>query len=249
MATASQSILIGSVLHDQIKSEEEAIARGVARYRKLAQQAVDRSEGAGLKPAERMSVHWFEPLSTAIKWEQEQVRLGEPAKGRGLYGPVIQCIDSDRLAFITLHTVLSRCMAEPSGDLLPRVAYAVGSAVVAEIHMDLMKQDPDAKLRDLDKKFKKLNTQRVNWWAKKTLKENLWNRKVCVHLGTKLVSCLIETASTRSYKDDLFKPAFHHERQWRDNQKKGVIEWMMRSLTRSSRATGSVKGYGPGISR
>ncbi len=113
-------------------------------------------------------------------------------------------------------------MAEPNGDLIPRLAYALGSAVVAEIHMDLMKQDPDAKLKDLDRKFKKLNTQRVNWWAKRTMNENLWNRKVCVHLGTRLMWCLIETASSRPY-DEPFHLAFHHEKQWRDNQKKGVL--------------------------
>ena len=222
MATATERILDGSILGRQIALEEQAIELGVVRYRRLANEAVARGEGAGLKPAERMTVHWFEPLVWAINAEIRQVCEGQPGKGRGLYGPVIRCLDSDRLAFITIHTMLSRCMAEPNGDLVPRLAYALGTAVVAEIHMDLMRQDPDANLRDLDRKFKKLNTQRVNWWAKKTLKENLWNRKVCVHLGTRLMTCLLETASSRPY-DEPFHAAFHHEKQWRDNQKKGVI--------------------------
>ena len=222
MATATEHILDGSILGEQIESEEAAIQLGVARYRRLAQEAVERGEGAGLKPAERMIVHWFEPLVWKIRGEIRSIKAGKPGQGRGLYGPVIQCLDADRLAFITIHTALSRCMAEPNGDLIPRLAYALGSAVVAEIHMDLMRKDPDAKLKDLDRKFKKLNTQRVNWWAKRTLNENLWNRKVCVHLGTRLMWCLIETASSRPY-DEPFHLAFHHEKQWRDNQKKGVL--------------------------
>lgn len=222
MATAVEKILDGTILGEQIASEEAAIERGVARYRKLASEAINRGEGAGLKPAERMTIHWFEPLVWKLKQEIRSIKRGDPGPGRGLYGPVIQCLDVDRLAYITIHTALSRCMSEPSGDLVPRMSYAIGSAVIAEIHMDLMKQDPNAKLRDLDKKFKKLNTQRVNWWAKKTLDQNLWNRKVCVQLGTRLMWCLIETASSRPY-DEEFSLAFHHEKQWRDNQKKGVI--------------------------
>jgi DNA-directed RNA polymerase len=102
------------------------------------------------------------------------------------------------------------------------MSYAIGSSVIAEIHMDLLKANERASIRELDRKFKRLNTQRINWWAKKTLTQNLWNRKVCIQLGTKLMWCVIGSASTQPYTKD-FKLAFHHEKQWRDNQKKGVI--------------------------
>ena len=212
----------GSSIERQEATETEAISRGVARYRRLALEAIERGDAAGLKPCERMLVHWFEPLVMEIKEEVRLVQMGEAAPGRGLYGPVIQCLDADRIALITLNQMMGRCMSEPSGDLVPRMSYAIGSSVIAEIHMDLLKSNDRASLRDLDRKFKRLNTQRINWWAKKTLAQNLWNRKVCVQLGTKLMWCAIGSASTQPYTED-FKLAFHHEKQWRDNQKKGVI--------------------------
>jgi len=211
-----------SVISRQIESEYDAIELGVKRYRRLVREAIGREEGSGLKPAERMVLHWFEPMCEAVKQDQRLILRGEPGVGRGLYGPVMGCLDAARISVITMHTVLSRCMSEPNGDLIPRLAYSVGSAVVAEIHMDLLKKNERASLKDLDRKFKNLNTQRINWWAKKTLSENLWNRKVCIQLGTRLIWSLIGCASSRPYTEP-FHLAFHHEKQWRDNQKKGVI--------------------------
>ena len=221
-ATVKSGVLEGSILQRQQESETEAINLGVARYRRLAMDAVERGDAAGLKPCERMLIHWMEPLAWCIKGEVDLVRDGEQGLGRGLYGPALLCLDPDRVAVITMHQVLGRCMSEPGGDLVPRMAYAIGSSVIAEIHMDLLKSNERASLRDLDRKFKRLNTQRINWWAKKTLSQNLWNRKVCVQLGTKLMHMMIECASAGPYNEE-FRPAFHHEKQWRENQKKGVV--------------------------
>jgi DNA-directed RNA polymerase len=215
-------LLTGSVLEEQIQLEEDAIARGVARYRKLAQEAIDRGEAAGLKPVERMMIHWLPALEEIINKEKRAIKRGDPGKGRAQYGPVMLALDTPRLAVIALHQMIGNCMADPNGPLLPRLSYAVGAAVIAEIHMDMMKKDDRASLRDLDRRFKRLNPRRVNWWAKRTLTDSLWNRKVCIQLGTRLAWCVIETASCRPYTED-FKLAFHHEKQWRDNQKKGVI--------------------------
>jgi DNA-directed RNA polymerase len=219
---ASAGLLAGTILEQQVETETDATTRGVARYRRLAMDAVERGEAAGLKPCERMLIHWLEPLVYVIEDEIQLIRAGEQGIGRGLYGPIMLCLSPDRMAVIAIHQMLGRCLSEPSGDLIPRMAYAVGSSVIAEIHMDLLKANEKASLRDLDRKFKRLNTQRINWWAKKTLAQNLWNRKVCIQLGTKLMWCVIETASSRPYTED-FHLAFHHEKQWRDNQKKGVI--------------------------
>lgn len=218
----TESLLDGSILAEQIQLEEEAIARGAARYRRLAAEAVSREDGASLKPAERMVVHWMEPLVMAVDLERAACLDGKPAPGRGMYAPILCALDTDRLAFLVIHTTMSRCMAEPNGDLLPRVAYAIGAAVIAEIHMDLLKQDSNATLKDLDRKFKRLNTQRINWWAKRSLTNHIWNRKVAVHLGSSLLNCLVKSASFKPYTEE-FSPAFVHEKQWRDNQKKGVI--------------------------
>ena len=216
-------LLEGTILQRQINLEHEAIERGAHRYRRLAREAIERGEAASLKPIERFVVHWLGPLSESIRQEQEQVRLGEPGKGRSLYGPVLLSLPPDVLSVITIHETLGRCIKQTrSAELVSRLAYSVGSACVAEVHMNMMKKDDRSSVEDLDRRFKRLNTQRVNWWAKQTLKENLWSRKVCVHLGAVLLHLMTRSAARGSY-EDKFQPAFHHGMMWWDNQKKGVI--------------------------
>ena len=177
-------IFEGSVVQRQMDLETEAISRGVDKYRRLAREALERGEGASLKPAERFLVHWFGAVSAGISREQTSVLAGEPGKGRGIYGSVITAIDAERLAVITMHEVLSRTMTtEWTGVLLSRLTYAVGAAVVAECHMDMLKKDHASTIKDLDNRFKRLNTQRINWWAGQTLETSIWNRKVCTTSG------------------------------------------------------------------
>jgi len=214
-------ILEGSILGRQIELEEKAIQRGVERYYRLADEAIERGEGSSLKPAERFLVAWFNPLVLAIQAEQAEVRRGTPAKGRSIYGPVILSIDAPRAAVITMHEAVSRCLKYRRGELVSRLTYAIGASVIAELHMDLLKKNKRATIKDLDRRFKRLTSRRVNWWAKQNLDENLWNRKVCVHLGAILLHLLIEVASATGYKDP--KAAFVHELTWHDNQKKGTV--------------------------
>lgn len=218
----TSELLQDTILGDQIDSEIEAIEKGVIRYRKLAREAIERGEGAGLKPAERMVLHWMPYVRERITQEKRAVRAGDPGPGRAAYGPVLLCLDTDRLGVLAVHTMLSRCMSEPSGDLVSRMAYTVGQHVIAEIHHDMLRRNSRATLRDLDKRFKRLSASRVNWWAKRTLDEHLWSRKVCVQLGTRIMWCVIEVANSRPYGDE-FHLAFHHEKQWRDNQLKGCV--------------------------
>jgi DNA-directed RNA polymerase len=216
-------IFEGTILERQICLEHEAIARGAHRYRRLAREAMERGESASLKPIERFMVHWLPVLSEAIKTEQRLVRAGEPAKGRSLYGPVLLSLDPDILAVLTIHETLGRCLKQPrAAELVSRLTYGIGASCIAQVHMDMMMKNDKSSVEDLDRRFKRLNTQRVNWWAKKTLKENLWSRKVCVHLGSILTHLLLKTASAKSYEEE-FDPAFDHGMMWWDNHKKGVI--------------------------
>lgn len=214
-------ILQGSRFEAQIEAETNAIHNGVERYRKLAREAVERGDGASLKPAERLLVYWHTPLVQAIKQEQRAIRAGDPGLGRGIYGPVLYALDSERLALLTLHEMISKTMTAPvEGVLLIHLAYSVGSAVVAEIHADMLRRDHQASWKELDRRFKTMTTGRVNAWAKKTLTDSMWSRRVCTHLGTVLTSLASKCCSI-GY--DEWKPAFKHDKRWRDNQKKGVV--------------------------
>ena len=215
--------LVGTRLEDQIGLETEAIERGVQRYKRLARETVERGDGAALKPAERLLLYWLPPLVEAIKHEQAECLLGRAGLGRHVYGAVIgQCI-ADKIAVITMHEMLGMCMQDMFGILMPRLAYAIGNGIVAEIHTEMIRADKNTSLKDLDKRFKNRTVTRVNWWAKNTLDNPVWNRKVCAHLGMKMIHLALDLARVNGFKDREMVPAFIHEKVWRDNQKKGVV--------------------------
>src|SRR5690606_38769418 len=109
MSIATGKLLTGSILDEQIMLEKSATHAGVQRYRRLAAEAVIRGEGAALKPAERMLLHWHKPLAAAIREEKRACRQAEAGDGREVYKQVIELLAADRMAVVTIRQVLSAC--------------------------------------------------------------------------------------------------------------------------------------------
>ena len=220
-------VLQGSRIADQIELETESIQQGIYRYHKLAREAIDRGDGASLKPAERLLQFWFEPLKHAIDAERTKIAKqlkGEPGKkGHQIYGPVLWSLDLDRLVLITLHELVSRCMSNPNGHLILKMTYGIGNAVLAEINYDLMKEEDNDGIHELDRRFKNQTPTRINRWAKKTLADPLWERRVCTHVGAILLHLALEVCKIEVKEE--FCPAFIHGKQWRDGKPKGVV-WL-----------------------
>ena len=217
--------LVDSKLGEQISLEIDAIQMGVQRYRKLCDEAVARGEAGSLKPVERLIVSWFPWLVNRIKHEQEEILAGNAGNGRAIGGPVVCSLDVDRLAVITLNTMLGRCVQEPAGDLFMKMAYAVGNAVIAEIHHDMIRDHDRRDMEALDSRFRRITPARVNHWAKNSLDDHLWNRKACVTTGSILINCAVEICTLPAEVDDevVMQKSFIHERQWRDKKQKGCI--------------------------
>jgi DNA-directed RNA polymerase len=112
---------------------------------------------------------------------------------------------------------VSSCMAEPAGVAVSRLAYAIGRDILAEINLDALRADDSDGLKTLDRRFKSLHTTHVNWWANKTLEDPIWQRKVCTHLGVRLLWLLIGTASASNYRDP-WSQAFHHRKRRQKNK-------------------------------
>lgn len=56
-----------------------------------------------------------------------------------IYGPVLSACDAKATACVALHEIISACLIEPMGASIRQVSYAVGSAVIAEMHLSVMK--------------------------------------------------------------------------------------------------------------
>jgi len=223
MNVLTAPLLGDSILNDQIILETEAVAAGVRRYRHLAAQAVGRGDGASLKPAERLLLHWLDPLVEAIRVDQRGIRRGEPDVGRGVHGPALLLLDPERLAVITVHEALGACMAEPSGVVFTAIAYATGRAVFAEASLDILTRDHRASLLELTAKVRRLSPGRINHWANKTLEDPIWSRRASVHVGVRLLWLLVGIASAAP-NDEEFALAFHHRvRRVGKNRKKAFL--------------------------
>lgn len=222
-------LLANTELDRQIALEERAVQNGVVRYRKLAQEATERGDGAALKPAERLLVHWFGPLTHLINEELRAIHQGVPGKGRVIIGPVVSLLPAEDLAVIVMHEAVGACMKDPTGVRFVGIASSVGAAVFAELHMqqaakeraevraradagEIGREDAWREIRrlDLNTRFRAANTRRVNWWARKNLSESWKERSAQVHTGAMLLSKLIEAASSRDYMEHVHTPAFSH---------------------------------------
>lgn len=211
----TERLIHNSDIAEQIKIEDECIENGVRRYRKLRQQAVDRGEGAMLKPVERLLVFWMHPMVTEIRREKKEILRGKPGVGRNICGPVYLLIDAERMAFIALYEAMSMLMKHPNDTKFSALAYKIGRGILAQINADSLRES-DRKMWDevkakkgeegyeearadalnmsfsaLTRRVKKLTPDRVNWWANRHLDEPLTERKVCMSLGSWILWKLI----------------------------------------------------------
>lgn len=204
----NEHLLAGSILERQIETETQAVHAGVLRYRELAAEAVKRGDGAGLKSAERMLVHWWQAMVVAVQDEIHNIRAGASGYCRATAGPVIVQLDAEPLAYITLHQATSACMAEPDGALLRSVAYAVGSNVIAELHLRAFRKDDRETWQLLTTRIRSLTARKVNRWAKKKLDAAVTGKRIATEIGGTLLGILVDTCHSGDWLEDTFRPSF-----------------------------------------
>lgn len=211
MTIATERLIGGTILEEQIALETQAVEDGIKRYRALAREAVERGDGAALKPAERFLLHWYEPLLEVLKQDRRKAKSGKVAgHGQAVYGPILRSVSPEKLAVITIRVTLGKCMREPDGVKFTHLVHAIGADVFAEYGMDLMRKGHKDTVKEMDRRFKKLNTKRVNWFAKKTLTDENFMRQAYVWVGSRLFWHLQGVASADDY-DKPFRQAFHKE--------------------------------------
>lgn len=211
-------LLDGTIIDDEVAIEGQATRDGVARYRRLVSEAVDREQGAALKPAERMLKHWLAPMIAGIKREKIAYRNHKPGIGRTIYGPMLQIVDAERLAVLAISETLSSCMAEPDGIKVSKLSYSIGRAAISEANLDMLKADHGKELKKLDKRCQNRTPVMINWFAKRTLDDPIWSRKVSIQTGCILLKMLLDAATVNKNDNGDIKPAFNHITKWENGK-------------------------------
>lgn len=218
-ATLHVPLLADTLMERELELERNSAEEGASRYEAMSDAAIQRREGAQLRPAERMCAMWYAGLKQELTNLKASVAIGKAGKGRNIYGPVLAASNIKAATAITLHQGMSLAMMSPRGHPLAQVAYAIGNAVIADIHMRVGKKRK-ADMKQLTYHIRKFATQiprKVNRWAKENLEDHAWSRKVCGHLGLALAWRLVGAAVILDEENNPH-PAFGVERRIRNNR-------------------------------
>ena len=135
----------------QRRNEILAVDREVERYKEEARITRGRGGGAELPLGRRLLQGFFAPLTSAIQLEQEAVRLKVQGVDRSNYGPFLLMLNPDKLAVITLHTIISQLMkgeqmfgepneAQAGMCKFVRAVEMLGQSVQAEVNLARLRQ-------------------------------------------------------------------------------------------------------------
>jgi len=189
-------LLAETMMAQELEIERKAAEDGAARYEAMSEAAIQRGDGASLRPAERLCGAWFHDLHSEIRALRTSIAIGEAGTNRNLYGPILQASNLRALTAITLHETISHVMMSPKGCTLVKAAYAVGSSAVADIHARIGRERK-ADMTDLMNEIRrhaKRTPQLINRWAKNNLDDHVFNRKALGTLGLALVWKLVGVA-------------------------------------------------------
>jgi DNA-directed RNA polymerase len=206
----SGHIIAGSILEAEYALEAEAVEEGVRRYYEQVQSAVARGDGASVKPAERLMIHWFSPVRREIVKEQGFIRQGRPAPHRSTYGPVIHLVDPSIIATIGIREVLSHCLAGDGEATVAKVAYAIGNAIIAHLHSEQLRRDPDRKeaFAKMVMRIRNMNPCKINQFVRMSMDEHYWSIRIATKVGVRVLWAVIEASVAGDYGDPKAKAAF-----------------------------------------
>lgn len=206
MSILHSPLLEDSVLKDEIALEERAVSDGIRRYWKQAKAAVKRGDGGSLKPAERLIVHWMQPMVTSIAADIRRYKNDGQDIDISYWGEPFAIAGAETVAAVTMHEAIGALMSQPAGVPYATLAYDVGNAVVAEANAKRLKKATTEdeyeiggetkivksnQLKNLRRKYKSLDAQTINWFANQKLEVRIADRRGKMKIGSRLLWTMI----------------------------------------------------------
>jgi DNA-directed RNA polymerase, mitochondrial len=94
---------------------------------------MDMGKGTGLRSVQRVFLQWYEPFLEEIHEEIELIKSKNTADGRSVYGPLLMLLAPEKLAIITINTVMNSILsAHNRGSTVANTAIDVADAVHTE---------------------------------------------------------------------------------------------------------------------
>ncbi|CAL6270165.1 unnamed protein product [Bathycoccus prasinos] len=137
----------------QRRVENESVNDEIKRYREMSEQMAQVGAGANLPAVRQLLTSFYEPLMVGVEREQNMISEGVPGFDRRVYGPYLQLLGADKIAVISLHTIISMLMRgveKTRGDVFRdhsrehgeagsvkfvRLASSLGRVIEAEVNL------------------------------------------------------------------------------------------------------------------
>jgi len=201
-------LLQDSVLDEQIKLETRAVDDGIARYKRLAEEATRRGAGAQLKPAERLIVYWMPDLTRAMRRLQRSHAKGMPGPSRHLHAHLVGLVHPQRMAYVLIHTMLSMLMLKPTGVKRTHLAAIIGRNIIAEVNADTLREEKSEEWDEFERTHKKMHPDDVNALARAESVALSASNKEVVSFGLELLWIVVDQCAIPVKRgDELVYPA------------------------------------------
>jgi len=179
---------------EQLDLEKRMIAFGVTRYRKGIQKAEDKVRAADTNYATKLMQEFIRPVSEEITAWASIRKTGAKAKYRSL----IQTIDADKAAYLTLRAVFNHFTKE---EPLASLAIQIGTMVEDESRFRKFHEEHKNYYEAIIQDFRRKGTKnyrhmhRVLTLKSKTMgvRWNSWTTAERAAVGVKLIDCVIES--------------------------------------------------------
>lgn len=180
-------------LKDQLLLEDDLVLQGIDRYTNSTKAAKDQGRGADTGYGQRLLITLIKPISESIK---EFCEGG--ARKHGKYKKLLQGMDYDSVAYITLKTILNKLHIPRT---VTQVALDIGLFVEDEQRFSAFKEmNPEyyaTIMQDFNKKNTKAYRHMRNVLAvtskKKGLKWDSWSKDYRLGIGSALLEQVLRT--------------------------------------------------------
>ena len=200
-----QRLLESTVIDGQLDREIGYTRAGVAKYHRLAHDAVSRNQGANLKPVERLLGHWFFDYAKAISQEKTAITKGIPGNDRNAYGPYLGALTSSEMAVVAMKELVNLLLAKGPSKMAT-ASYAVGCAINAEINVrPIRKARADAWAAMMKKSRRNLRKEHIQTVAVQFDEGERWPIHITTKVGACLIWLLVGAASSAPHDKEFVK--------------------------------------------
>eukprot|EP01114_Cavostelium_apophysatum_P008261 TRINITY_DN2062_c0_g1_i1.p1 TRINITY_DN2062_c0_g1~~TRINITY_DN2062_c0_g1_i1.p1 ORF type:complete len:1073 (-),score=287.97 TRINITY_DN2062_c0_g1_i1:71-3289(-) len=195
-----------ALLKKQEEFEMEATTQAMEQYKQYKDMINKLGRASTVSQGRELMTAWFEEMKNRVETEQELINAGKSTwPGLNRYGSYFNMLDPDKMAVITIHTVLGMLVSKNKRATIRSMAAGIADGLQAEITMSRLKIEESGIF-----KFAKKNRgsmYKVKLTGKFHLEDGSWSPKVSSAVGQALVDMLVDVAKFYNKQTKEKEPA------------------------------------------